>query len=88
MSVHTPVYMNNQLFGCTDDVGDCLYACCCGPCGRVQEVDTIVARERLAYGGCTEVVDRRAADARAPPIQATMVRPAMAPTRHQSASRV
>ena len=32
MSVHTPVYMNNQLFGCTDDVGDCLYACCCGPC--------------------------------------------------------
>tara|TARA_B110000003_G_scaffold15369_1_gene15040 strand:+ start:114 stop:491 length:378 start_codon:yes stop_codon:yes gene_type:complete len=32
MSVHTPVYMNNQLFGCTDDVGDCLYAGCCGPC--------------------------------------------------------
>ena len=32
MSVHTPVYMNNQLFGCTDDVGDCLYAYCCGPC--------------------------------------------------------
>jgi hypothetical protein len=32
MSVHTPVYMNNQLFGCTDDVGDCLYACFCGPC--------------------------------------------------------
>lgn len=32
MSVHTPVYMNNQLFGCTDDVGDCLYACFCGSC--------------------------------------------------------
>jgi hypothetical protein len=46
MSVHTPVYMNNQLFGCTDDVGDCLYACCCGPC----HVGTIA--QRTGTGDC------------------------------------
>ena len=46
MAAQLPVYMNNQLFGCFDDVGDCLYACCCPSChlGSIAQ--------RTAVGDC------------------------------------
>ena len=51
-----------------------LVACVCGPCGRCQEVDTIVQRERLEYGWAS--VGKKASPPSPPvaPVQATMVR--------------
>ena len=45
-------------------------ACLLGPCGRIQEVDTIVQREGLAYRLLSVATPPRAA-----PVQATMTRP-------------
>jgi len=46
MAFQPPVYMQNQLLGCTADVGDCAYACCCGPC----HLGTIA--QRTGAGDC------------------------------------
>ena len=38
-----------------DETYTLLVACCCQPCARVQEVSTVLERERLHYG-CAETV--------------------------------
>lgn len=48
-------------------------SCLLGPCGRVQEVETIVQREELTYG-LLSVSKTTAVPGRVPPIQATMAR--------------
>ena len=42
--------MNNTLFGCMDDSGDCVHAACCGPChlGSVAQR----AQSGDCYGTC------------------------------------
>ena len=53
-----------------DDLTTVLVSCFLGPCGRVQEVDTIVERENLVYRPLS--VKRKKKEIA--PVQATMVR--------------
>lgn len=50
-------------------------SCLLGPCGRIQEVDTIVQREGLTYGVLS--VRKPMSPAGDAPVQATMSRPVM-----------
>ena len=61
------------------DLETAAVACLLGPCGRVQEVDTIVEREGLTYGILgVHPASVRNSSSLAPssaPVQATMLRP-------------
>ena len=32
-----------------DPVQSCVFSCCCAPCARLQEINTVMTRERLVY---------------------------------------
>ena len=62
----------------TDLTTGCI-SCLCGPCGRVQEVDTIVQREGLTYGVLS--VRKPPTPVRAAPVQASIARPVVRSSR-------